>query len=67
MNIVLIGSVSSSYCALDALIRGGVDVRGVLGLDEACAGRVSDYRSMRGLADRAGVPFQSFQRITEPG
>lgn len=67
MNVALIGSVSSSYTALDALIRGGVEITGVLGLDESRAELVSDYRSLRPLADQAGLAFQSFVKIEEPG
>ena len=66
MNVALIGSVSSSYHVLDALIRGGVEITGVLGLDESRAKRVSDYRSLRPLAGRAGLAFQSFVKVEEP-
>ncbi len=66
MNIALIGSVSSSWHALDALIRGGVDVTGVLGVDKSQAGRISDYRSLRELAGQAGIPFRSFVKVAEP-
>ena len=51
MNVALMGSVSSSWYALDALIRGGVEVTGVLGVDESRARHVSDYRSLRERAD----------------
>lgn len=66
MNVTLIGSVSSSWYALDALIRGGVEVAGVLGVDESQAGRISDYRSLRQLAAGAGIPFHSFVKVSEP-
>jgi methionyl-tRNA formyltransferase len=67
MNVALIGSVSSSWHALRALLRGQVDVTGVLGLDERQAARVSDYRSLRDSAESAGLPFLSFEKIGEPG
>lgn len=66
MNVALIGSVSSSFCCLDALIRGGVEITGVLGLDESQAEDVADYRSLRPLAERTHLPFLSFVRIEEP-
>ena len=67
MNVALIGSVSSSLHALDALIRGGVEITGVLGVDESQAGRISDYRSLRELATAAGLPFHAFVKVSEPG
>ena len=66
MNVALIGSVSSSYHALDALIRGGVEITGVLGLDESCAETVSDFTPLRTLARRADLPFLSFVTLDEP-
>lgn len=66
MKVALIGSVSSSFHALDALIRGGVEVTGVLGVDESRAGRIGDYRSLRELARAANLPFQSFVKVREP-
>lgn len=67
MNIALIGSVSSSLACLEALIESGVEVTGVLGVDESRAAEISDYRSMRQTAQRANVPYQSFVKVTEPG
>jgi methionyl-tRNA formyltransferase len=67
MNAALMGSVSSSYCALEALARAGVEITGVLGLDESRAGTVSDYRSLRPLAARIGADFLSFVKVSEPG
>ncbi|MGB2987366.1 MAG: methionyl-tRNA formyltransferase [Phycisphaerae bacterium] len=66
MNVALMGSVSSSFYCLDALIRGGVRITGVLGLDESHAQLVSDYRSLRSLAQQANLPFLSFVRVDEP-
>ena len=60
------GSVSSSWYTLDALIRGGVEVTGVLGVDESRAERISDYRSLRELATDAGIPFLPFIKVSEP-
>ncbi len=66
MKVALIGSVSSSKTALDALIRGGVDITAVLGLDESQADRVADYRSLRSPAQEAHLPFLSFVKVTDP-
>ena len=65
MNVALMGSVSSSWYALDALIRGGVEVTGVLGVDESRAEQVSDYRSLRQRAVDAHIPFHSFVKVSE--
>ncbi len=66
MSVALMGSVSSSWHALDALIRGGVEVTGVLGVDESRAERISDFRSLRELAGGADIPFLSFVKVSEP-
>ncbi len=66
MNVALIGSVSSSWYALDGLLRGGVEVTGVLAVDESQADRICDYRSLRTLAANGRIPFQSFVKVSEP-
>ncbi len=66
MNLALIGSVSSSYAALDALLRAGVEVTCVCAVEPGQAERVSDYADLRPLAEAAGVPCLPFVRITEP-
>jgi len=67
MKVALIGSVSSSWHTLRGLIAGGVEVVCVLGLDESHAARVSDYRSLRELAESAGIPFRSFDKVAGEG
>jgi len=66
VNALLIGSVSSSLHALDALLGNDVVLTGVLGLDESARSGVADYHDLRDASERAGVPFQSFQKIDEP-
>jgi methionyl-tRNA formyltransferase len=66
MNVALIGSVSSSWYTLDALIRAGVEITAVCGVDESRAERISDYRSLRPLAERAGIPYLPFVKVSEP-
>ena len=65
MNVVLMGSVSSSWHALDALVRGGVTVTGVLGVHESQADRIGDFRSLRERAGDAGIPFHAFVKVGE--
>lgn len=67
MNVALLGSVSSSWYTLDALIAGGVEVTGVLGVDDSKAATISDFRSLRERAEQAGVPFHAFVKVSEPG
>ena len=45
MKIALVGGVSSTWYTLDALIRAGVEVTGVLGVDESRAEARADLRS----------------------
>ena len=66
MNIALIGSVSSTYYTLDALIRSGVQVVCALGVDESRTDSICDYRSIRQLAVDAGIPYLSFIKVSEP-
>jgi methionyl-tRNA formyltransferase len=66
LNIALMGSVSSTWFTLDALLRAGVDVCCAMGVDESRSDRVSDYRSIRALAVSAGVPFLPFVKVSEP-
>ncbi len=67
MNVAFMGSVSSSRAALEALLRSGIDVKCVLGLNESHAERVSDFHSLRDVSERGGVPFHSFARVADPG
>jgi len=67
MKIALIGSVSSSWYVLNALIQGDVEIAAVLGVDESREDKISDYRSLRSLAANAAIPFHSFIKVSEPG
>lgn len=66
MNAVLVGSVSSSATALRGLIRGGLDVAGVLGLAPEHAADVSDYVDLRPIAEQAGIPYMPFRKVRDP-
>jgi len=48
------------------MLRGGLEVAGVLGLDRRHAEHVSDYHDLQPLAENAGIPFLAFSRVTEP-
>ena len=67
MRVALVGSVSSSWYALEALIDGNVNVCGVLGVTETRGNRISDYHSLRSLAAHARLPFRDFVKISESG
>lgn len=62
MRVVLAGSVSFSRVTLEALIRHGAEIAGVLGLDPAASANVSDFAAL----DVAGVPYVPFTKINAP-
>ncbi len=66
MSVALIGSVSSSWHALHALIQAEVQVCGVCGLHQRHATGVSDYRSLRDLTEQAKIDFLTFEKVTDP-
>ena len=66
MSVALIGSVSSSWHALHALIQAEVQVCGVCGLHQRHATGVSDYRSLRDLTEQAKIDFLTFDKVTDP-
>jgi methionyl-tRNA formyltransferase len=67
MNAALIGSVSSSAATLRGLLRGGIEVSCVLGLDKKYSKGVSDYHDLRPLAEEADIPFHPFRKVKESG
>ena len=66
MSVVLIGSVSSSWHTLRAMIDNGIDVAGVCGLNRRHAETVSDYRDLEPLAGEHSIEFVAFDKVTEP-
>jgi len=66
LNVALLGSVSSSRHALAALIDSHVHVTAVLGLDPGRGENVADFHDLAPLALRAGLPYLSFVKVTEP-
>jgi len=62
-RVAFAGSVTGSARALEALIRNGVNVVGVLALSEAKADGVSGYCNLEALASRFRLPCMSFTDI----
>lgn len=62
-RIVLAGSVSFSRVTLEALVRHGANVVGVLGLDRAASKDVSDYARLDDVAD---LDYRDFTKINSP-
>lgn len=65
-KVVLAGSVSSSRRTLQALLRHGVQVVGILGLSPRKSTNVSGYCRLDDLAQSADVPFYEFEKINHP-
>lgn len=66
MRIALMGSVSSSLCALEALNEGGVNVACVLGVDPERGQSIGDYRDLGPTATQASIPYLSFRKVSDP-
>ena len=66
MSVVLIGSVSSSWHTLRAMIDSDIDVAGVCGLSRRHAETVSDYHDLEPLAKQHNIEFVAFDKVTEP-
>ena len=64
-RIVLAGSVSSSRLTLEALVRHGANVVGVLGLAPAAAGQTSGYVRLADVAESVGLSCVEFQSIND--
>jgi methionyl-tRNA formyltransferase len=62
---VLAGSVTSSRLTLQALIRHGLPVAGVLAA--AKSANVSGYARLDDLAREAGIPYLDFEDLNAPG
>jgi methionyl-tRNA formyltransferase len=66
VRIALAGSVSFSRRALQALVRHGADIVGVLGLDESASKNVSDFAPLDDVAAAVGAPHRGFTKINAP-
>ena len=65
MKFVLIGSVMSSECALEIMIKKNIDIQMVFSLDEAYSINVSTYRPIHKMAEKYGIPFKKFHKIND--
>ena len=65
MKFVLIGSVISSECALEIMIKKNVDIAMVFSLDEECSNNVSTYRPIHKLAEKHDIPYTKFKKIND--
>ena len=66
MRFVVAGSVSSSKVTLDALVRHGTGVAGVLALDAAFSSNVSGYVDLAVAARAYGIPYVAFRHVNSP-
>ncbi|MBO8157767.1 MAG: methionyl-tRNA formyltransferase [Bacillaceae bacterium] len=64
-RVVFVGTVISSYNALEELLRNNVNVVGVFTLDEAYSKNVSDFISLKPLCKEFNVPMYTFQNVNE--
>jgi methionyl-tRNA formyltransferase len=65
-RIVLAGSVGSSRRTLEALLRHGAAVVGVLELTDELASQVSGFTHLADVATKANVPCAKFRNINAP-
>ncbi|MDA0590483.1 MAG: methionyl-tRNA formyltransferase [Planctomycetota bacterium] len=65
MEIVVAGAVSSTRRTLEALIRHGADVVGVLQMSAERAHTVTGFEPLDAIAGRAGIPCATFQNIND--
>lgn len=65
-RIVLAGGVNSSRLTLQALLRHGVPVAGVLGLAPSRCSQTCGYVDLAAQARVAGVPAVEFENINDP-
>jgi methionyl-tRNA formyltransferase len=67
VKIVFIGSVLSSYRALQSIFKMrseyATDIVGVFGLDETFSKKVSDYYPIHKYAEKIGIPSFTFRNI----
>ncbi|MFP6762919.1 MAG: methionyl-tRNA formyltransferase [Planctomycetaceae bacterium] len=66
MKIVVAGAVTSTSLTLDALIRHGANVAGVLQLSGERAQTVTGFTPLDAIADQAGIPCATFLNINDP-
>ena len=65
MRIVVAGAVSSTKLTLEALIRHGADVVGVLQMRSESSHTVTGFDSLEDVAGPAGIPCVTFRNIND--
>ncbi|WNS74813.1 methionyl-tRNA formyltransferase [Bacillus sp. DTU_2020_1000418_1_SI_GHA_SEK_038] len=60
-----IGTVMSSYEALEELLENQVGITGVFTLDKAYSKGVSDYADLKPLCERFFVPYYTFRNVND--
>ena len=66
MRIVVAGATVSTYETLDALIRHGADIVGVLQLRNESSHTVTGFIKLDELAEPHGIPCATFRNINDP-
>ena len=68
MRVVVLGAVESTNRILQALVRNGLSVVGVAGLDESVLKNVSGFATprMRNFCEENGIPFATFINVNDP-
>lgn len=64
MKAVLIGSVISSQIMLEEMLKVGFTINRVFSLDEKYSDNVSGYYPIHETAERNGIPFTKFKKIS---
>ncbi len=65
LRVGLIGAVKTSALTLEALLKHGFEVVGVLGHEPARVERVSGWVDLGAISRERGVDYQGYQRINE--
>lgn len=65
MRVVFVGTVMSSYHALEELLINNVNVVGVFTLDQKYAQNVSDYIQLDPLCSQYNIPLYKFKSIND--
>jgi len=63
LKVGLIGAVRTSALTLEALVRHGFEVVGVLGHEPAQVERVSGWADLQALSAQLGLDYQGYQKI----
>ena len=65
MSIIFIGTVESSYEALEELLVNKANVKAIFMIDECYSVNISDYKALEPLANLYKIPLYKFKNINE--